>query len=633
MSENEQSKYSILETISSPVDFRDLSMDDLLELSSQVRHYIIETIAEKGGHLGSALGVVELTVALHYVFNTPQDKLLWDVGHQCHAHKILTGRFSQFPTIKQYGGLSGYPSPEESEYDLYKIGHSSTSISQALGHAIEKTLNQREDEKVVAVIGDGALTAGMAYEALNHVGSLKSDLLVILNDNEMSISKNVGAISNYLNRIVSDPKYCHFRESVSQKIESWCGNHSRKIKNFIKKTEGTVKGMFLPRNIFEELGFYYVGPIDGHDLVGLVEILGRLNQVKGPVLFHVVTEKGRGLSYADQDPCRLHASGPFQPLTGQGLSSQKTVSFTDVFEKSIVQLKEEDTSIVAITAAMTVGVGLSSFSQKYPESFFDVGIAEQHAMTLSGAFSCSGLKPVLTMYATFLQRAHDQLIHDVYLQKLPVLITVDRWGIVGPDGASHAGVFALSQILSLPGGTLFLPKSGWELEEFLKLALEQMKGPTIVGYPKESAFLEKLKLISCRPIEWGKADVMREGTDAVIFSSSVFAWEALQVADQFFQQFQKEVAVIDLRFIRPLDEETILKWSQRVPLIFTIEETMLRGGVGSSVLEILSDHGIHKKVIRLGVEDRFVQHGSRRQILDDLGLTADKIFHKLCGHL
>ena len=615
-----QDKYPLLFRTDSVEDLRHYDIDSLKQLSSEITGYIIDVIESVGGHLGSPLGVVDLTIALHKVFDTPRDKILWDVGHQAHCHKIITGRRDAFPTIKQQGGLSGYPDFNESEFDLFKIGHSSTSVSQAMAYAIERD-RRGGDEHVIAVIGDGASTAGMAYEAINHIGSLQKRVIVVLNDNKMSISKNVGALSRSLNKMVTNHRYYNVRKAVDETMKKALGEKAERWYQLLTRTRDGIKNILMPGIIFEELGFFYVGPVDGHNMSDMISLCESIKKIDKPVLMHVVTEKGRGHSEAKEDPYCMHASGVKSVLNVQPAPKKET--FTQVFSKSILNLKQKYPQLVAITAAMSSGVGLEEFSKAYPKDFFDVGIAEQHAVTLAGGMAKSGLKVIMTLYATFLQRAHDQVIHDVYLQKAPVVFCIDRWGIVGEDGASHSGVFPIAQLRSLPGGAICLPKNADECEEMMALSLAREKEPVFIGYPKGEAVREKGEKVA---IDWGKSEVLCEGKDLVVFTAGPLVYEALKLKDQLHQSLDIDVAVVNLRFVKPLDEECILSLVKKVPYVVSLEETAVIGGVGTAIMELWAKEGLAVQQKNIGVPDEFVVHGKRQRVLEDLGIVGDKLY-------
>ncbi len=602
---------TLLDSIQSPADLRALEQSQLPQLAAELREFIIQSVSKTGGHLGSGLGSVELTIALHYLYDTPHDRLIWDVGHQCYPHKILTGRREQMPGLRQKGGLSGFPNIGESEYDHFGVGHSSTSISAALGMAIAAKA-QGIDRKTVAIIGDGGMTAGMAYEALNHAGSIDTDLLVILNDNEMSISPNVGAMSRYLSRIWSGKIYANFRagsKKVLQQIPSaW---------EFARRTEEHVKGMIVPGTLFEELGFSYYGPIDGHNLTDVIRLVKNLQQIRGPQLLHIVTQKGRGYAPAEEDACKFHGVGPFDPATGQPRSSSSpdVQSYTQLFSDWLVKKGQEDPQLQAITPAMREGSGLVEFSQQMPERYHDVGIAEQHCVTLAAGMARDGLKPVVAIYSTFMQRAYDQFIHDVAIQNLDVLFAVDRAGIVGADGATHTGSFDISYARCIPNVILMAPANSDDMFELLNAAY-QYPGPALVRYPRDAvARPETINTTNAATI--GKGLLVREGSDTALLVFGTLLDIALEVAEEL------DLSVANMRFIKPLDEELINQLAENHKNLVTIEDGTILGGSGSAVLEFLNQQQLTNRCLRLGLSDNFPSHGSREQVLHDFGL--DKV--------
>lgn len=611
---------SVLERINSPEDLRKLDPGKLEVLAEELRALIVETVARTGGHLAPNLGVVELTIALHRVFDTPRDKIIWDVGHQCYAHKIITGRRESFSTLRQFGGISGFPSREESVYDVFGTGHASTSISAALGLAKARDLNQ-DDFEVVAVIGDGALTGGIALEALNHAGHIKADIIVVLNDNEMSIAKNVGALSGYLTRLRTDPMYYRSREefeSLIQKIPAI----GPKMLRVLERLKDSVKYLVVPGMFFEELGYTYLGPVNGHNIVALINTLDKAKTVKGPVLVHVATRKGMGYPPAEKDPDLFHGIGPFDVKSGEVRRSDK-ISYTEVFGQTLVKLAEKDPRIVAITAAMPTGTGLKPFARRFPQRFVDVGIAEQHAVTLGAGLAAGGWRPVVAIYSTFLQRAYDQIIHDVCLQRLPVIFALDRGGIVGEDGVTHQGLFDLAYLRSIPNMVVMAPRDENELQHMLKTALAY-NGPCAIRYPRGSGTgcpLDKEPQV----LPFGQSLVMRDGKDAAILAVGNMVETAMEAAEQLSRQ-GIEAAVVNIRFVKPLDESLILRFARQTPKLVTIEEGVLAGGFGSAVAELLMDNGIgNVELIRRGINDTFVEHGDPTVLRVKYGLTAAEI--------
>lgn len=621
----------LLENINSPQDLKKLNIEQLPVLAAEIRQRIIEVISSRGGHLASSLGAVELTIALHYCLGTPGDKLVWDVGHQTYAHKILTGRNKEFTCIRQYQGISGFPSKEESTYDIFTTGHSSTAVSLALGLACSRDYLKKERYfKVVAIIGDGSLSGGLCFEGLNNVGHLKKDMLVILNTNELSISPNAGALSIYLNKIISLPVYNRFRSSLEVFVKSRIPKGSRLIQIANKFEEG-LKGMFVPGMLFEELGFRYFGPFDGHNLPLLIPTLKNILTIKGPVLLHVVTKKGKGYSPAENDPVRFHSIGPFDRKTGKPLiKEERILSYTDIFCNKVVELADENKEIVTITAAMPEGTGLDKFRDLYPERFYDVGIAEAHAVSFAAGLAETGLKPVVAIYSTFLQRAYDQIIECVALQKLPVIFVIDRAGIVGADGPTHQGVFDIIYLRSIPHLTVMAPKDGDELAAMLEFAVKLNK-PVSIRYPKDTsqACPERSRRgaghtpYAIEKIILGKAEVLKEGSDfAVIALGSMVApsFEAIEL----LEKEGLSGVLINARFIKPLDTDLLETLSKKIRFIFTVEEGIIEGGFGSAVAET-----INRPVSRLGLPGEFIPCGKREILLAKFGLTAQGIANKI----
>ncbi len=605
---NTTSSFPILARIESPDDLRALDDDELPELASELRAFLIESLSKTGGHLGSGLGSIEITIALHYLFDTPKDRLIWDVGHQCYPHKILTGRRDQMAGLRQHGGLSGFPKITESEYDHFGAGHSSTSISAALGMAIAAK-SQGLDNKTVAIIGDGGMTAGMAYEALNHGGAIDNDLLIILNDNEMSISPNVGAMSKYLSSIWSGKIYTSLRsgsKKVLKRIPSaW---------ELAKRAEEHVKGMVTPGTLFEELGFSYFGPIDGHNLADLLSLIRNLQKISGPRMLHIVTRKGKGYEPAESDACKFHGVGPFDPETGIVKSSSKPglQSYTNIFSDWLVAKGQQDSRLHAITPAMREGSGLVKFSDEFPERYHDVGIAEQHSVTLAAGMACEGLKPVVAIYSTFLQRAYDQFIHDVAVQNLDVTFAIDRAGIVGADGATHTGNFDIAFSRCIPNVILMAPATGEEMFSLLNTAY-QYPGPAMVRYPRDSvAQPAAINIDDC--VEIGRAQQTREGKRAALLVFGSLYNLAVPIAEEF------DLSLVNMRFIKPLDEALITTLAAQHDYLITLEDASIIGGAGSAVLEYLSDQGIHSALLRLGLDDSFPSQGSREQVLENYGI-------------
>ena len=604
--------YPLLEFIKSPRDLRQIPLAKLPKLAQELREYLIDSVCQTGGHLAAGLGTVELTIALHYIFNTPDDRLVWDIGHQSYPHKILTGRREQMYSLRQKDGLSGFPKRSESEYDTFGVGHSSTSISAALGMAIAAS-KENKNRKVISVIGDGAMTAGMAFEALNHAGDLDANLLVILNDNNMSISANVGGLSHYLARILSGKLYSTVREG-SKKVLGTMPS----VWELARRAEEHVKGMVVPGTLFEELGFNYIGPIDGHDLPTLVKTLENIKALTGPQFLHVVTQKGKGFSPAEDNPSAYHGVGKFDPKTGvmsKGTNSQPT--YTQVFGRWLCDMAQNDKNLIGITPAMCEGSGMVEFSEKYKDRYYDVGIAEQHAVTLAAGLACEGLKPVVAIYSTFMQRAYDQIVHDVALQNLPVMFAVDRAGLVGPDGPTHAGSFDVSFMRCVPNMVIMAPADENECRQMLYTG-HMHSGPSMVRYPRGTGpGANILKPMSTFDI--GKAEVRRKGKKTAILAFGSMVTPALTAAEKL------DATVINMRFIKPLDENMILAMAQTHELIVTVEENAVMGGAGSAVNEVLAARNISIPVINMGIPDKFIDHGTREELLAACQLDSDGI--------
>jgi len=611
----------LLETINSPSDLKKLNPEQLPVLAAEVRKFLLETVSATGGHLGSNLGTVELSIALHYCFDSPNDKIIWDVGHQAYTHKILTGRRDQFHTQRQYKGISGFPKRSESEHDAFGVGHSSTSISAGLGMAAADSLDGKRNH-AIAVIGDGSLTGGMAFEALNQAGHLKKNLIVILNDNEMSISKNVGAFSTFISRKMTGRYYRDLKKEM-QVLLKHIPAFGTDILQFARRAENSLKGFLTPGALFEALGFDYLGPLDGHDLRQLVEVFKNINELDGPLLVHVMTTKGKGYKPAEDTPAKYHGVGAFDVATGKGAGKPAVKSYTDIFGETLVQLAEEDAKIVAITAAMPDGTGLNPFSQRFPERFFDVGIAEQHAMTFAAGLAVEGFRPVVAIYSTFVQRAYDQVFHDICLQKLPVTIAMDRAGLVGDDGPTHHGAFDLSYLRHLPGIIVMAPKDENELRHMLKTAVYSGQ-PVALRYPRGAGYGVALDH-ELKTIEIGKGEQLLDGSDLTIIAIGSTVYPALQAADAL-RQMGISVGVVNARFVKPLDAELILSVARKSGRIMTVEENALQGGFGSAVLELLYDSNMQDvKVRRLGLPDHYIEQGSQAQLRKDVGIDSEGI--------
>lgn len=626
MMDNKQAlSKNILDTINSPADVKALSMEELKQLAEEIRQLLISVIAKTGGHLAPNLGVVELTLALHRVFSTPEDKIVFDVGHQAYIHKIITGRREQFSTLRQYGGLSGFPKRSESAHDAFGTGHSSTSISAALGMAVARDIKQ-QDYNVIAVIGDGSMTGGMAFEALNNAGTLHKRMIVVLNDNEMSISKNVGAMSEYLYHLRTGETY----NKIKHDLEGWLKNmdFGSDVLKALRRLKGSVKYLMVPTSIFEELGFTYLGPIDGHDLPTLIEVMQAAKKIDGPVLVHVLTKKGKGYKPAEESPNKFHGTGPFEIATGKKITNPNApITYTEVFGKALTELAHEDKDIIGITAAMPDGTGLTTFAKAHPTRFFDVGIAEQHAVTSAAGAAAAGLKPVAAIYSTFLQRAYDSVLHDICMQKLHVTLCLDRAGLVGDDGYTHHGVFDYAYLRSMPEMTVMAPKDENELRHMLKTAVD-FDGPISLRYPRGSGVgVDITEPMQALPI--GKAEVLREGQDVSIWAIGSMVQSAAQAAEKLAEQ-GISAGVVNMRFVKPLDKELLLAQAKEYGKIVTLEEGVLQGGVGSAVLETLNEAQLLTKcqVLTLGIPDEFVLHGDKKLLFKDLGLDVDAIVAK-----
>ncbi|MDY6851793.1 MAG: 1-deoxy-D-xylulose-5-phosphate synthase [Thermodesulfobacteriota bacterium] len=611
----------LLDKIDSPADLRRLRVEDLPALAQEIRDEIISTVSKTGGHLAPSLGVVELTIALHYVFDTPKDKLIWDVGHQTYSHKLLTGRRDRFPTLRTKGGLSGFPKRAESEYDTFDTGHSSTSISAGLGMSVGLEL-KKEDAKVIAVIGDGSLTGGMSFEGLNQAGEHDKNLIVILNDNEMSISPNVGALSSFLSRKMTKKGYVSFKQDVQEFLKTIPGI-GENIIQLVKRSEGSFRGFFSPSLLFEAFKFEYIGPIRGHRFDRMIEAFENGKNLKGPVLIHIMTQKGKGYGPAEKNPAHFHGVGAFEIKTGDSKKSSGAPSYTEIFGRFMVERAERDERIVAITAAMPEGTGLKAFCEKHPDRFFDVGIAEQHGVTFAAGLAVEGFRPVVAVYSTFIQRAFDQIVHDVCLQNLPVLFALDRGGLVGEDGPTHHGMFDLSFLRALPNMTLMAPKDENEFRRMLALGLEN-NGPIAVRYPRGRAVGVPLDK-EVKPVTWGRGEELKAGDDVLILAVGSCVYPALAAAEALSAEGVK-AGMVNARFIKPLDEELILDRAGRAGAVLCVEENNILGGFGSAVSELLAGKGRNRaRVKRLGIPDIYVEHGTQAELRADLGLDPEGI--------
>lgn len=613
---------SLLARIESPADLKDLSIESLDLLAREVRDLIIRTVSNRGGHLASSLGVVELTLAILKVFSPPRDRIVFDVGHQAYAYKILTGRKDAFPSLRSLGGLAGFPKREESPYDFFDVGHAGNAISVAAGLTHARCMSG-QDHKVIAVVGDGSLTCGVSYEGLNQAGAAEKDLIIILNDNEMSISPNVGAMAAYLNRIMTGQVVTRFRDEVKSILKNIPGIMGRSMYVVASQFEDALKGFITPGRLFEELGFNYVGPIDGHRIKHLVETFSNVKRFREPVLIHTVTCKGKGYCEAEKNPSKFHGVGPFNVETGEILSNDGPPTYTDVFGDTLAKLAKKDPKIVAVTAAMEYGTGLADFGKLFPGRLFDVGIAEQHGVIFAAGMACEGYRPVVAIYSTFLQRGYDHIIHDVCMQNLPVVFAMDRAGVVGEDGPTHHGVFDIVFARSIPNLVIMAPSDESELADMVATAVHAGV-PCAIRYPRARGVGAIVKS-NPTPIPVGKGKMRAEGKDILIVALGSMMGPAIEAARMLSLE-GISAAVLDPRFVKPLDRDLILEKAAAVGKVLTVEEGVLAGGFGSSILELLADEGLqHVKVVRLGIPDQFVQHGPREELLEGLGLTAEGI--------
>ncbi len=614
-----------LDQINTPEDLKKIPIENLGELAEEIREKIITVVSKNGGHLAPNLGTVELTLALHYVFDSPKDKIIWDVGHQCYTHKLLTGRRDEFESLRKHKGVSGFPKSSESEHDAFDAGHASTSISAALGMACARD-QKKEKFFVTAVVGDGALTGGLSFEGLNNSGALGKNLIVILNDNRMSISRNVGAMSKYLTDLLTDEKYNKLKAEVWELV----GRFKRrdKIRAAVAKVEGSIKGFLVPGVLFEKLGFRYFGPLDGHDITGLIKTLEHLKTLNGPLLLHILTKKGKGYKFAEEDAPRFHGIGAFDKVTGNSNGPAGKTTYTDIFGNTIVKLAQSDERIVALTAAMTLGTGLVDFAKMFPERFYDVGIAEQHGTTFACGLASQGLKPIFAVYSTFLQRGFDQVIHDTALQNLPVIFAIDRAGLVGEDGPTHHGCFDLSYLRQIPNWVVMAPKDGNELKNMLYTAVRWQNGPVAIRYPRGS-IPDDPKSVSVKDdftsIEIGSWERLRKGKDLAILAIGSMVYPALEASKQLGED-GVDVELVNARFVKPLDEGMLISILKEFDRIITVEENALLGGFGSAILEFAEVHAINNVLIkRMGIPDKFIEHGPRKKLLSILGLDKEGI--------
>ncbi len=616
-------KFSRLASIQSPADLKKVPREKLPEVAAELRDKIVHDVARTGGHLASSLGVVELTIALHYVFDCPADRIVWDVGHQAYAHKILTGRRDTFATQRTFGGISGFPRISESPYDAFGTGHSGTSISASLGMAVARDLDKRNN-RIVAVVGDGSLSSGLSLEGLNQAGHQKRDLVVVLNDNEMSISRNVGALSGYLSRIMTGRFYTSFRKRIESLLKSM--PHGAFLARIAKKSEELTKGFIVPGILFEELGFTYVGPIPGHDLEALIGTFQNLSNLEGPMLVHVVTSKGKGYAPAEANPEFFHGVGTFDPETGKGTGGAHGPTYTDVFSDTIVALGRENPNLVGITAAMCSGTGLTKFRETFPDRFFDVGISESHSVTFAAGLAREGKIPVVAIYSTFLQRAYDQVIHDVCLQNLPVVFAVDRGGIVGADGATHQGIFDLSFLRQVPNMSLMAPRNEAELARMIRTAVAAGR-PVAVRYPRGAGMGVHVPA-DPGTIPWGKGELLADGRDILLIGIGATVSSCLLAAEELHKA-GISAAVVDARFVKPLDADLLLPLVRRIGRVITVEENVLAGGFGSAVLELLEENDERPDHFRrIGFRDRFVEHGTPSEIRDAYGVSVGHVLEE-----
>ncbi|MEJ2627715.1 MAG: 1-deoxy-D-xylulose-5-phosphate synthase [bacterium] len=616
-----------LDKINYPADLKKIDVNDLGKLAEEIREFIISHVCKTGGHLAPSLGVVELTLILHYVFNAPQDKILWDVGHQAYVHKILTGRKENFHTLRQYGGISGFPKISESEYDCFGVGHSSTAFCAALGFAISRDL-KNEHEKIITVVGDGAMTAGLSFEGLNNAGASKRDLIVVLNDNRMSISPNVGALSKYFTQIIANPLYNKIKEDIWW-LTGKLPMGSNKVRKAVQRVDEGFKTMVVPGSLFERLGFRYFGPIDGHNIKELLRVFNDVSKLKGPILVHCLTQKGKGYKFAEEDATKYHGIGKFCPETGN-VKSKKLPSYAEVFGKTVTEIAEKDDKIIGITAAMAEGTGLKYFAERFPERFFDVGIAEQHAVTFAAGLALNGYKPVVAIYSTFLQRALDQVIHDVALQNIPIIFALDRAGLVGNDGPTHHGSFDLSFLRFIPNLVVMSPKDGTEFRDMLWTACQYDKGPIAIRYPRGQCLGLGEKETGFNKIKIGESEIVRPGEQVAILAIGDRVMPAVKIAQRLSRE-QVSVSVINCRFIKPLDKKMIEKTAKKFPVLLTLENNSIIGGLGSSVAEIIAEKKLNNNLIfqRFGLPDTFITHGDTDTLLGEIGLEIDSLCEQI----
>ncbi len=613
----------VLEKILKENDIKKIPESEWPILAGEIRSFLIEKISAAGGHLGSNLGCVELTMALHLALNLPKDRIIWDVGHQSYTHKLLTGRREGFDTLRKYGGMAGFPKRKESECDSFNTGHSSTSISAGLGLVKAREL-RNDDYTVVSVIGDGSLTGGMAYEALNNASKLETNFIIVLNDNNMSISENVGGVSKYLNQIRTADSYLDLKESVFNKLMSFPGGEN--IVKRIRKAKSTVKSMVVPGMFFEDMGITYLGPVDGHDVKGVLEVINDAKRCKGPVLVHVLTKKGKGYLPAERHPSRFHGTEPFDIATGLSKSTKSKSNYTDVFSTVMVKMGERNPKVVAITAAMADGTGLKRFRNAYPNRFFDVGIAEEHAVTFGAGLAAGGMIPVVAIYSSFLQRAYDQILHDVCIQNLHVVFAIDRAGVVGSDGETHQGIFDISFLSSIPNMTIMAPKNKWELSDMLKFAINDFEGPIAIRYPRGEAYdgLQDYR----EPVKFGKAEMIYEEKDIAILAFGSMVKTAEAVRDKL-KESGLSCTLVNARFAKPLDEEMCAYLTKNHKLIVTLEENVASGGFGERTREFFDREGSDVSLLTVSIPDEYVEHGNVDILKKEIGIDADTIYNKI----
>lgn len=613
----------ILEKINKPNDIKKLSPIEYEQLADEIRQFLLEKISVTGGHLASNLGVVELTMALHIVFNLPSDKLIWDVGHQSYTHKILTGRKNQFDGLRKFGGMSGFPKRNESNYDAFDTGHSSTSISAGLGYVAARDISN-EHYNVISVIGDGALTGGMAYEALNNASQVKSNFIIVLNDNTMSISKNVGGVSKMLSDIRSSDSYYDLKEGIANTLYKF--PNGQYIVDKIKKTKSNIKQFIVPNQIFETMGISYLGPVDGHDTEKLIKIFNIAKRMDHAVLVHVVTQKGHGYKPAERNPSKFHGIGPFDIATGKEINKSAAATYSDVFSEAICSLAKKDNKITAVTAAMPDGTGLAKFSKWFPDRFFDVGIAEAHAVTFSAGMAAGGMKPVFAVYSSFLQRAYDQILHDVCIQQLHVVFAIDRAGLVGSDGETHQGIFDMSFLASIPNMTLFAPKNGKELKQALHFALEEYNGPIGIRYPRGKAVTEFEEFDE--PIVYGRSEYLYKEDDIALLAVGNMVTTAAKVREKLKEKGYN-ATLVNVRFVKPIDEGMVIKVCQNHKLVVTLEENVITGGFGEAVSQFMEEKKLDNRLLNIALPDDYIEHGSVDILKCEAGIDTDTVFERI----